>query len=80
MPSFIVKAEPGRDLYLVWSTIGEAPTYIGSRAELQAELGAEGKADRFGRADRTGTSSLYAGSGQSLPKLPSGCSSIRMTP
>lgn len=66
MPSYIVKINPEDDLYTYWSTIVDAPLFLGTRAELTDYLlreardaGVETAADeRFERADRTGTSSV----------------------
>lgn len=52
MPSYIVKADPDTDLYIMWSTIVDCPVGWGSRADFANEDPA-----RLERADRTGTSS-----------------------
>jgi hypothetical protein len=39
MGTFIVKADRERDLFAEWSTIVEAPTFIGTRAEILTHLG-----------------------------------------
>lgn len=68
----IIKATPGRDLYIEWSSVVEAPTFIGTRAEVAAYLmrafrGAEadrldfeaGQVEkRLARADQDGSSGL----------------------
>jgi hypothetical protein len=59
MPSYIVKASPDEDFYVMWSTIVEAPTAWGTRAQLTAVTyftPDELTPDRFDRADQYGTS------------------------
>lgn len=64
MGRIIIKAAPDRDLYVEWSTIVEAPVFIGDRAETLAHLKRnEERGQRFDapearlkRADQTGTS------------------------
>ncbi|RSM68687.1 hypothetical protein DL991_41190 [Amycolatopsis sp. WAC 01375] len=63
MGQFIIKAAPDRDLYMEWDTGVDAPTFIGSRAEIVAylqEATGRGPSDtpeaRVRRADETGTS------------------------
>lgn len=62
MGSVIVKATPDADLYIEWSTIVEAPTFIGTRAETLEYLGlpspsvSDTPEERLARADETGTS------------------------
>lgn len=61
MPHFILKPEPDKDLYVLWSTISEAPYFVGTRAETQQKLIAwseDPHDDRLDRADRRGTSSV----------------------
>lgn len=72
MGQAIVKAAHDRDLYLIWSSIVDAPVWVGNRAELLEYLWHEyrmahpdstpnpGKApeDRVARADRTGSSMI----------------------
>lgn len=59
MPHYIVKIDADRDLYVDWSTITECPAAVGDRATLTKQLGPEmSKAERWERADRTGTSSV----------------------
>jgi len=63
MPSIVLKATPDRDLYCYWSSVVEAPVFIGTRAEISAHL-VQGSANpeveaRMARADRVGTSALY---------------------
>ena len=69
MARFIMKASPTDDLYCEWSSIVEAPTWIGTRSELiaylsehrfegdrcQAHAPEEAEA-RIARVDQTGTS------------------------
>lgn len=64
MGRIVIKAAPDRDLYVDWSTIVEAPAFIGTRTEMLAYLGRQEHADhpmndpngRLDRADATGTS------------------------
>ncbi len=49
----VIKCDPGRDFYVAWSHVAEAPTWAGTRAEASAE-GCE--PDRLDRADETGSS------------------------
>lgn len=73
MPRFIMKAAPDENLYVEWSSIVEAPTWLGSRAEL-AEYLSEHRFDgmgsctahspdeleqRLARVDATGTSIAF---------------------
>lgn len=65
----IIKIAPDRDLYMEWSSVVEAPTFFGTRAEMAAYL-AEPNAgyhetaiahpaaveERLARADLTGSS------------------------
>lgn len=50
MPTFIVKANPDRDLYGEWSTVVDNVVSIGTAADYPA--------DRVARADANGTSAL----------------------
>ena len=59
MPKTIVKPNPDEDWYFVWNTIVDCPTYCGTRAELEAAPGAYAEADRFERADATGSSARW---------------------
>lgn len=65
----IIKIAPDRDLYVEWSSVVEAPTAWGTRAEMAAWLqepkqgygqitiaAADAVEDRLARADRTGSS------------------------
>lgn len=63
MPSFIVKAETDQDWYCLWSTVVDAPTYWGSRGELEREVHdpRETAGERFDRADKNGTSARIPG-------------------
>lgn len=61
MGGVIVKASPDADLYLEWSTIVEAPTFIGTRSETLEYLARSNSVSdppeaRLARADETGTS------------------------
>lgn len=72
MGQAIVKAAKDRDLYLIWSSVVDAPVWVGDRAELLEHLWDEyrrehpnstpnpgyGPEDRIARADRTGTSMI----------------------
>ena len=73
MAELIIKAKRGRDLYMVWHTGVNAPTFIGTRAELVKHLDlferrpgdtATGPTRRtlarVHRADQTGTSAVPA--------------------
>ena len=66
MGSQIVKVAPDQDLYLEWSSVVDAPTRVGTRAEFAAHLNearrgeewmpAERIEARLRRADETGSS------------------------
>lgn len=70
MPSYVVKAAPDEDLYLIWSTIVDCATHIGTRPEIAEHLWSEhrrghpdcdpkpgtGPDARMARADKTGSS------------------------
>jgi hypothetical protein len=67
MGRYIIKATKDRDLYMEWSAIVDAPTFIGNRAEildyLKHEHGHSFDAvhkhhERLRRADEAGTSAL----------------------
>lgn len=49
----VIKAAPDRDLYVGWSNVVEAPTWVGTRAQALAHGCPE---SRLRRADETGTS------------------------
>lgn len=69
MPREIIKCEPGRDLYMEWSSVVDAPTFIGTRADLAGYLTSdeagrdrqmpEAVERRLGRADDKGSSALH---------------------
>lgn len=70
MPQFVYKEAPDVDYYVLWSSVVDAPTFTGNRAEMLADLkNAEDKwlrddaphkaENRLARADETGTSSLW---------------------
>lgn len=62
MPTIILKADPHVDLYVGWSSVVEAPVFVGTRAEALAYFagrGSEPVGARLDRADRTGTSALW---------------------
>lgn len=70
MPSYIIKPEPDQDFYVIWSTIVDGPTEWGTRAEVEEHLLAEAArhqaaetAQRFDRADETGSSAHERGNG-----------------
>lgn len=54
MPSFVVKPNRDEDFYVYWSTVVDAPTAFGSRAEMLQHH--EITPDRMRRADLNGTS------------------------
>lgn len=62
MSSYIVKPKPDEDFYIYWSSVVDAPTMWGTRAEMAQALDRRGRDEgepvRFARADETGTSSL----------------------
>jgi hypothetical protein len=57
MGSIVVKPERYEDLYIIWSSIVEAPTYWGSRSELVREGPLWLKMEYFDRADACSSSS-----------------------
>lgn len=66
MGSYIIKAARDRDLYMEWSTRVDAPTCIGTRAQMLAYLEqttsrvlADAAEVRVRRADETGTSATF---------------------
>lgn len=69
MPTVVVKAEPDSDLYMVWSTVVDGPTAVGTRAEIAEYLSqfhsdTDDPEERLDRADKTGTSGMWPGAGQ----------------
>jgi hypothetical protein len=67
MPSFIVKASPDEDYYVMWSEIVDAPTAAGTRAELETTSyfqPADVAPERFARADQYGTSAAAPAGGK----------------
>ena len=72
MPTIVIKPDPDTDLYATWSTVVDAPTWVGTRAELLAELihdpptgrsapdvtPRQAAEARLNRADKTGTSAF----------------------
>lgn len=58
MPSYVVKPVRDDDFYVIWSTIVDAPTAFGDRAEV-AEM-RDVTEDRLQRADANGTSAFDA--------------------
>jgi hypothetical protein len=64
MPSYIVKPEEACDEYVYWSTVVEAPLFVGCRDELVRYLKSRpghdiDVEDRIGRADASGSSALW---------------------
>lgn len=55
MPTYIIKVHPDRDAYMEWSTIVDAPTSIGTRADYLAE----NDETRLARTDLQGTSARH---------------------
>ena len=62
MPAYIVKDKPDEDFYVMWSSVVDAPTFCGTRAEMErcpwfgpGDVAAE----RFARADQFGTSAQW---------------------
>lgn len=67
MPSYVVKPRRGEDLYVVWSEVVDAPTFVGTRAETERHLAAWGETGdgrRLDRADETGTSAMHKDVGE----------------
>lgn len=56
MPHYIVKPVKDEDFYVDWSTITDAPSMWGTRAQL---IGRRVAPVRLKRADETGTSSFH---------------------
>jgi hypothetical protein len=64
----IIKVDPGQDLYLEWSSVVDAPTRVGTRAEFAEYLNQPRRGEvwphpaqveeRLRRADETGTSGV----------------------
>jgi hypothetical protein len=76
MPSYVLKADPNRDLYVEWSTIVDDATFIGTRDEMLHHLrrhdgawdvSVSAAAARLSRADETGTSCMWKVAGH--PRL-----------
>jgi hypothetical protein len=77
MPTIIVKLDPNEDFYVLWSSVVDAPTSFGTRAQITEHLlyydFSQGQIDdgyaqrqidaRFERADERGTSSMVRGDG-----------------
>lgn len=70
MGNIVMKVDRDRDQYVIWSSVVDAPAFIGNRAETATELArdiprgyapAAGNSpeDRLARADETGTSAVY---------------------
>ena len=59
MPTFIVKPNRYEDFYVFWSTVVDAPTGFGTRAELVAACPPDRSVtERLDRADERGTSMI----------------------
>ena len=71
MPRFILKCDPDIDMYLEWSTVVDAPTAVGTRAQFETLLSTprhgwffdkeEEIKKRLDRTDIAGTSTLNDG-------------------
>jgi hypothetical protein len=61
--SYVVKADPGEDWYVVWSNNVDGPLAWGTRAELEAEALPDDQLtpQRFTRADERGSSAVFGG-------------------
>lgn len=62
----IVRTDPARDQYMVWSTVAEGPTWVGDQAALLALARPDERdqvAEQIDRAERTGTSLTHGGAG-----------------
>ena len=62
MPAYIVKDKPDEDFYVMWSSVVDAPTFCGTRAEMeQCRWFGPGDvaSERFARADKYGTSAQW---------------------
>lgn len=59
MPRYVIKPDPGQDLYVMWSTIVDNGWVLGSRE--QALQDPEVTAERLARADEHGTSAHWPG-------------------
>jgi hypothetical protein len=71
MPSYVLKADPSRDLYVLWSTGIDNIAYCGDRIQMLTMLtttfsGGESSVARLERADQTGTSTMWC-FGSELP-------------
>jgi hypothetical protein len=74
MPSYVLKADPTRDLYVEWSTIVDDATFVGTRDEMLTYLRSERPSGgihapeaRLHRAGETGTSCMWKVAG--YPRL-----------
>ncbi|MER5650211.1 hypothetical protein [Streptosporangium sp. NPDC002524] len=58
MASHLIKVAPDREIYVIWSATDDAPEWIGTRAQTEAELETAGEHSeaRFARADDAGSS------------------------
>jgi hypothetical protein len=81
MPQFIYREAPDVDYYVAWSSVVEAPTFTGTRAEMLTHLQREAdpylREDaphhperRLDRADATGTTSLWVETAGMRDKYP----------
>lgn len=61
MPSYIIKATPTEDFYVMWSTVVDAPTRWGTRAEIVRQCWdvRDVAPERFVRANENGTSAAW---------------------
>jgi hypothetical protein len=68
MPEFVMKVDRDRDLYVLWSTVVEAPIFAGDREAMLARLAEDAPYEpvaefrpkgRLARADECGTSAMY---------------------
>lgn len=64
----IIKPRRDEDFYVVYSSVVDAPIQWGTRAELESSY-EHAAAERFSRADETGSSSLHAWGGWATPVI-----------
>jgi hypothetical protein len=81
MPKIVIKESPSSDFYVEWSSIAEAPTFAGTRAEMLAHLQRDSDpwlrddaphhpAQRLKRCDETGTTSRWVTAAGMRDKYP----------
>lgn len=66
MGHILLKTAPDADLYVLWSSICDAPIGVGNQEEIQRVARLSGdhiSPERFARADATGTSSVFGDGG-----------------